>query len=74
MNTNASSIPQLLTITKAAKLLGVSRCTFWRFRVRRGIRLLPGRKVALDDLMRSINAELGITSQHEPVNARSAGL
>ncbi len=41
---------KLLTLRNAAKSIGCSSTTFWRFRVRAGLKLLPGRTIHADDV------------------------
>lgn len=41
---------KLLTLPEAAKSIGCSPTTFWRFRVRAGLKLLPGGNIHADDV------------------------
>lgn len=48
---------KLVTATEAAKRFKMDRATFWRFRKRHHIRLLTGRRVHLDDVVRGFESE-----------------
>ena len=53
-------LTRLVSIVEVMKICGISRTTLWRLRRRHGIRLLPGRKIHLDDMDRAYEAERGL--------------
>jgi len=67
-------MPELIDVVSAVRLLDVSRSTFWRFRVRRKIRALPGRKFALDDILRGLDEERGLSGREAKTDNFGGGL
>ena len=47
----------LLTLKAAESEFGFSRVSFWRFRKRHRIHLLPGRRVSIEDILAGFSAD-----------------
>jgi hypothetical protein len=55
---SAATLRRNLVALKTAEVeFGFSRVSFWRFRKRHRIRLLPGRRVNLEDILAAFEAE-----------------
>jgi len=48
---------RLVPIESACAQLGLSRSTFWRFRKRHRIKVLPGHRIYIDDIVEAFEAE-----------------
>jgi hypothetical protein len=61
----------LLNLSTAEAQFGFSRASFWRFRKRHRIHLLPGRRVNIDDIIEAFDAErAGLRRPPHPAKAR----
>lgn len=49
-----------MTLSEAAIMLRVSRATLWRFRKRYNVAVLTGRRIAVADLVRALDAERAV--------------
>ena len=50
---------ELISLEEAERQIGLSRTAFWRFRKRHRVRVLPGRRVNVDDIIDAFTAERG---------------
>lgn len=53
-------LTRLVPINDAAKIVGMSLPTFWRFRKQHGIQVLTGHKIHMDDVGNALEVERGL--------------
>jgi hypothetical protein len=53
----AAFMDGLLPLKRAQAAFGFTRTSFWRFRIKHRIRLLPGRQINIDDVIAGLQAE-----------------